>query len=781
MINLIYQKDGKGPKLARPVTSRAEYIALRNAPDNAKSFYDARGGDEAAKANQIQFNYNDLLPDGALKGCSHPSSTFAHDIDCGDAQEQVRLKDEILARKDEIGLLELSGSARYGLHAVCRRQPGKTIRECQYALSMATHTEYDTNARGLARVMFTGPATEDNLFYLDDAIFEEPLTIEESEKECQLLKEREARGLEEVPAGAKKANKHYRPWEDSATALQCYSSNSSQSPSVAYDPEAKYNGILFKDIIQKYWEMFNDGKMPVEGDRNALTFELAVTLRGICGYSLEKMLSVIPNYWNKENDPEEVRIANEAEWRQTIENALKEPHKGMAYRLKQILAALKSTSAVKACGGTMKMPPPLPKKLPPLIKLLTSNVPPLYKPAVASAVFPALGVHLHGVKFRYWDNVEHEATIMGILIGGQSIGKGSIGKPIDYIMEDIRLKDIPNRQREADWKQKNPSSKPKKDPRPTDICIQMLIDNLTDAVFNQRIVDVNNNGERFIYTRVDEIEALKKVTSKGTVDEVGLLIRKAFDNSLAGQERVGADSVSGIAPLRWNFNASTTPPNARRFFYKMVNDGTVSRLDIATIIRDKDDDSDPILGIYDHVFAEELKPYIDRLEAANGLIECPQAKRLSLDMKRQNSDTARLYESEAFRVLSYRANVIAWLKGMVLYVAHGYSWSKEIAEFVRWSQQYNLWCKMLYFGQQLEKELREEAEIQQQSGPQNLLELLPDEFTRDQYRQMRSTHGRTGDGESTLRTWAARKYIAYDDVSGRFVKTEFYKLKFSKK
>ena len=781
MINLIYQKDGKGPKLARPVTSRAEYIALRNAPDNAKSFYDARGGDEAAKANQIQFNYNDLLPDGALKGCSHPSSTFAHDIDCGDAQEQVRLKDEILARKDEIGLLELSGSARYGLHAVCRRQPGKTIRECQYALSMATHTEYDTNARGLARVMFTGPSTEDNLFYLDDAIFEEPLTIEESEKECQLLKEREARGLEEVPAGAKKANKHYRPWEDSATALQCYSSNSSQSPSVAYDPEAKYNGILFKDIIQKYWEMFNDGKMPVEGDRNALTFELAVTLRGICGYSLEKMLSVIPNYWNKEDDPEEVCRANEAEWRQTIENALKEPHKGMAYRLKQILAALKSTSAVKACGGTMKMPPPLPKKLPPLIKLLTSNVPPLYKPAVASAVFPALGVHLHGVKFRYWDNVEHEATFMGILIGGQSIGKGSIGKPIDYIMEDIRLKDIPNRQREADWKQKNPSSKPKKDPRPTDICIQMLIDNLTDAVFNQRIVDVNNNGERFIYTRVDEIEALKKVTSKGTVDEVGLLIRKAFDNSLAGQERVGADSVSGIAPLRWNFNASTTPPNARRFFYKMVNDGTVSRLDIATIIRDKDDDSDPILGIYDHVFAEELKPYIDRLEAANGLIECPQAKRLSLDMKRQNSDTARLYESEAYRVLSYRANVIAWLKGMVLYVAHGYSWSKEIAEFVRWSQQYNLWCKMLYFGQQLEKELREEAEIQQQSGPQNLLELLPDEFTRDQYRQMRSTHGRTGDGESTLRTWAARKYIAYDDVSGRFVKTEFYKLKFSKK
>ena len=216
MINYIYQKDGKGPKLARPVKSREEYIVLRNAPDNAKNFYDARGGDENAKGNQIQFNYNDLLPDGVLKGCKHPSSTFAHDIDCGDAQEQVRLKDEILAMKDEIGLLELSGSARYGLHAVCRRQPGRTVRECQYAISMATRTEYDTNARGLARVMFTGPATEDNLFYLDDAIFEEPLTIEESEKEYKLLKERERKNQEEVPKGAKKANKHYRPWEEAA-------------------------------------------------------------------------------------------------------------------------------------------------------------------------------------------------------------------------------------------------------------------------------------------------------------------------------------------------------------------------------------------------------------------------------------------------------------------------------------------------------------------------------------------------------------------------------------
>ena len=781
---IIYEGKGK-KKLARPVKDRQALMALRDSTKNLDLLAKARKGDSKAKAKLLQLAYNLGHVDGLLAGCKSIGSFFFHDVDCYGATApsgSEEIKNLILSKKDEIGLVMLERSAGGGYHLVCKRVPGTTILENQVRVACELQLEMDTSAHDLQRVVYSTSGSAEDLIYLDDCIFDEPMTAEECEAEYQQLKEREARGQEEVPAGAKKANKHYRPWEDGGdtqhpcvapvTVLQCDS----------YNPEATYNGVLFTDIIQRYWEMFNDGKVPSEGDRNALTFELAVTLRSICGYSLEKMLNVIPNYWMTKTPEGENYCSAEdlAEYQKTIENALKEPRKGMSYRLKQVLAALKSTTAVQACGGTMTLPPPLPKKLPPLIRLLTSNVPPLYKPAVASAVFPALGAHLHGVKFRYWDNVEHEATFMNVLIGGQSIGKGSIGKPIEYIMEDIRLRDIPNRQREADWKQKNPASKQKKDPRPTDICIQMLIDNLTDAVFNQRIVDVNNNGERYIYTRVDEIEALKKVTSKGSVDEVGLLIRKAFDNALAGQERVGADSVSGIAPLRWNFNASTTPPNARRFFYKMVNDGTVSRLDIAAIIRDKDDDSDPVLGIYDHTFAEELKPYIDRLEAANGLIECPQAKKLSLEMKQENADIARLYESEAYRVLSYRANVIAWLKGMVLYVAHGYRWSKEIRDFVVWSQKYNLWCKMLYFGRQLEKELGEEMEIQRQTGPRNMLELLSDEFTLEQYHQMRNSQGRKGDDTSALRQWMTRGYIVYDDASGCYCKTESYKLKFSK-
>ena len=752
----IYKGNG-GAKFMRPIHSREEYLKSRNTEKQRQTLKAVRSGEERLKSQLVQMNYS-CLPndDGSLKGSKRMSSTVGMDIDHLTTEEMPKVRERILSKKDELGLLMMEESARgAGYHLVFRRREDLDQAGNLKWASELLDVAYDGQARDITRVFFT--TTEREMIYLDDAIFEAVAVMQCCSSQDSLHSyERQAETQEASPQ----------------------TSDFKHQPS--FDPEARYNGVLYADIIAKYWELFNDGKVPADGDRNVLTFELAVTIRSICGYSLEKLLTVVPNYWAK---PDGTCTAEDlAEWRKTIENALKEPRKGMPYRLKHVLQALKSQQGVKACGGTLTTPPPMPKKLPPLLKLLTKNVPWFYKPAVANAVFPALGVHLHGVKFRYWDNVEHEATFMNVLIGCQSIGKGTIKKPIEYIMEDIKQRDQPNRQREAEWKQKNPGARQKKDPRPTDICIQMLIDNLTDAVFNQRIVDVNNNGQRFIYTIVDEIESLKKVTSKGTADAVGLLIRKAFDNSDAGQERVGADSVSGIAPLRWNFNASTTPPNAKKFFMRMVNDGTVSRLDISTMIRnDDDDDTAPVLGIYDHTFAAELKPYIDRLEAASGLIECSQSKRLSLDMKQENKDAAKLFDSEAYRVLSYRANVIAWLKGMVLYVAHGCKWSKEIADFVRWSQQYNLWCKMLYFGQQLEKELREEVEIQRQSGPQNLLELLSDEFTKEQYRQMRQQQGKSGDGESTLRSWQSRGYIVYDEVSGRFCKTDEYKRKYKER
>lgn len=742
-----------GAKVMRPILTREEYLALRGTNKQKVILNAVRKGDEQMKHRLLQMNYS-CLPnlDSSLKGSTRMSTSVGMDIDHVASEEMLPMKERILAKKDELGLLMLEVSARkQGYHLVFRRRPELSQEENLRWASELLGVAFDDKAKDITRVFFTTSDSEEDLLFLDDEIFKTDAVEGNCDDEPLENKER------------------------TVAALQCCSSKTTH-----YNQEARYHGVLFTDIIAKYWELFNDGKRPSVGDRNVLTFELAVTIRSICDYSMEKMLTVIPNYWAKADGT--CSQEDLAEWHKTIENALKEPRRGMPYRLKQVLNALKMQTVVQACGGTLTTPPPMPKKLPPLIRLLTKNVPWFYKPAVASAVFPGLGAHLHGVKFRYWDNVEHEATFMNVLIGRQSIGKGTIKKPIEYIMEDIRQRDIPNRQREQEWKQRNPGAKQKKDPRPTDICIQMLIDNLTDAVFNQRIVDANNNGQRFIYTIVDEIEGLRRVTSRGTADEVGLLIRKAFDNSDAGQERVGADSVSGIAPLRWNFNASTTPPNARKFFARMVNDGTVGRLDVSTIIRsDDDDDTAPVLGIYDHTFAQELKPYIERLDAANGLIECAQAKILSLEMKNENKDAAKLYDSEAYRVLSYRANVIAWLKGMVLFVAHGCKWSKEIADFVRWSQQYNLWCKMLYFGQQLERELHEEVEIQRQSGPQNLLELLPDEFTKEQYHQMRQQQGKAGNGDGTLRCWQSRGYIVCDNASGRFCKTEAYKQKYSGK
>ena len=550
-VHTIYFKDGEKTKYLRPVLTKEEYLQLRNGGEQQSILKAVRSGDENKKSRLVQMNYS-CLPnlDGTLKGSTRMSTTVGMDIDHLKAEDMPVVRDRILSKKDALGLLMLEESARGGgYHLVFRRRADlDQVGNLKWA-SELLNVAYDAQAKDITRVFFT--TTEEELIYLDDSIFE--------------VKEAGAALTDVDTADARHSSSKLGSALTDAV-LQCCSSK--------YDPEAKYNGILFKDIIAKYWELFNDGKVPTDGDRNVLTFELAVTIRSICGYELEKMLTVVPNYWTKADGTCPKDDADE--WRRTIESALKEPKKGMPYRLKQVLQALKATSGVKACGGTLTTPPPMPKKLPPLLKLLTKNVPWFYKPAVANAVFPALGAHLHGVKFRYWDNVEHEATFMNILIGRQSIGKGTIKKPIEYIMEDIRQRDIPNRQREAEWKQKNPGAKQKKDPRPTDICIQMLIDNLTDAVFNQRIVDANNNGQRFVYTIVDEIEGLKKVTSKGTVDEVGLLIRKAFDNSDAGQERVGADSVSGIAPLRWNFNASTTPPNAKKFFFKMVNDGTVS-------------------------------------------------------------------------------------------------------------------------------------------------------------------------------------------------------------
>ena len=753
---MAYKKDGV--KHLTPIRTREEYLAHRNTAAQRMILGKVRKGNEKMKNSLVQMVYS-CLPndDGTLKGSKRISNTVGMDIDHIPAEQMEPIKQRILDKKDELGIYMVEVSARgEGYHLAFRRRPELTQEENLKWASEVLGVKYDDGAKDITRVFFT--TTEKELVYLDDEIF----------KSEELGVRSEELGVRSEELGVRSEE-----LKEKSSNSQILDNNNCQSSIVNCQLDSRVRYIAQQVLKEK--NLSRSVFLDIGGRHTAVKVFLTTATQLLNKGEINGVLKeLMPEHWNDKNI------------QQLVDDFYKNytnPNKPLTKFQEGVFTSSQKLKEQETGGeekevNEMAVPPVMPAKLPKLIEVLTKNVPDIYKPAVANAVFPALAAHLHGVKFRYWDNVEHEATFMNVLIGRQSSGKGSIKKPIEYIMEDIRLRDIPNRQREAEWKQKNPGSKQKKDPRPTDICIQMLIDNLTDAVFNQRIVDANNNGERYIYTIVDEVEALKKVTSKGTADEVGLLIRKAFDNSLAGQERVGADSVSGIAPLRWNFNASTTPPNARRFFRKMVNDGTVSRLDISTIISKNDDDDEEIVqGIYDDSFAKEIKPYIERLEAANGMIECPQAQKLSLEIKQENREAAKLYESEAYRVFSYRANVIAWLKGMLLYIAHGYKWSKEIADFVRWSQQYNLWCKMLYFGQQLEYELREEIDIQRQSGPQNMLDLLPDTFTREQYYRMRQSQKRSGNGNTTLRVWQTRGYITQEEDGNRFSKTEKYKHK----
>ena len=766
-------KYANGAKQMCPVRTAAEYRDLRDSARQQALVAMVRRGDVKQKQRLLQMNYS-CLPgaDGRLKGAKVPSMSVGMDVDFNPedpdyAQRMAAVPELVLTKREELGLLMLERSASKGFHVVFRRRfteglaEGRVLENQVRNLRWASEllgVRYDEGAKDITRVFFTTTASAEDLLFLDEALFAEESGAcptggdTDGQPNC--------RDVARYVSTAKATPKVLTVAAPQLVKME---------EKVEEEPAAPtYQGWPFEAIIAKYFELFNGGKLPMEGDRNVKTFELAMTIRSICDYDQGRLEAVIPRYDGFE----------EEEWRRTIESALREPRKGMPYRLRQVLNALRQDAKLAVTGGTRECPPPMPRRLPACLELLTSKVPDLYKPAVCEAVFPALGAHLHGVRFRYWDNVDHEATFMHVLIAPMSVGKGCIKRPIDYILADIKEADKPNRVREAEWKRKNPSGKTKaKDPRPQDLCIQLLIDNLTDAVFNQRVVDADANGQRFIYTRVDEVEQLRKVTSKGTIDEVSILIRKAFDNAEHGQERVGADSVTGIAPLRWNFNASTTIPNARRFFAKAVNDGTLSRLNLSTIVKptreqgegDATEHSLPIYGIYDEAYAEAIRPYIDRLSAANGLIECPEALRLAEELTAENDRLATLSESEAYRVLSYRANVIAYLKGMVLYVAEGYQWSEAIADYVRWSEQMDLWCKMRFFGGQLEEELEEE-DRQVSASPQNLLAQLPDEFTNEQFLRLRQRQGRQGDGKSTLRVWKSRGYIVFDEVSGMWRK-----------
>ena len=786
MINYIYQIDGKGPKLARPVTSREEYFALRNAPDNAKNFYDARGGDETAKAAQIQFNYNDLLPDGGLRGGNHPSSTFAHDIDCGDAQEQMRLKDEILAKKDEIGLLELSGSARYGLHAVCRRQPGRTVRECQYALSMATHTEYDTNAKDLTRVMYTGPATEDNLFYLDDAIFEEPMTVEESEKEYQVLKEREKKKLEEVPKGAKKANKHYRPWEDegsqadegrtqgTGTSVTSQpTSQMSQSPCATEVIEAnERTRYVFRACMKE--EDVTEADLVNEGGRhNSVKVVLSHCNQLLSeGETLGVLKELMPDNWNDENIRTLVRAYysdyyNQNQKLTVFQKRVFKESKRMGDgrcemddgRSLESGDRSQPTSELSKVFAS-KEPPKIPEVLPKLVKVVTQSTPKKFIATVAQAMFPPLATYPKKLSFVYVDNQVRELRINCLIVAGTGTGKDMCTKqPLTHIIADMKERDEQNRDRLKKYNEacNSKANNKQNPPRPTDLVIQVIKSNITYAALVQRMDEAQGAP---LYVRLNELEQWDKIEGcTGRSNQFTNLKLCDDEGNDFGADRASTQSVMGSGCLHLNWTANTTTSKVLKYFRYVVTDGPVSRLCLATIPEDEIGGDIPVFGEYGNEYDEALKPYINNLKNATGVIDCPEARKLIKKLKNECADFARLSQDSVFDNLSHRALVHVFRKACLLYAANGMKWERAIEGFCRWSLFYDLYLKMMLFGDLIRQA---EGDVStSKRGPQSLLELLPDEFTVEDAANVRRKMGlEAGQTRHMISVWVSRHHVS---------------------
>ena len=412
---------------------------------------------------------------------------------------------------------------------------------------------------------------------------------------------------------------------------------------------------------------------------------------------------------------------------------------------------------VQSTGEDYPDPPEMPKKLPKLVELLISRTPEIYKPAVAHAIFPPLATHLWKTRFRYIDNVEHEARLMTLLLAGTGAGKSSVNRPIDFIMEDIRLRDAENLKREKAWKDEMLRKGANKDKRkrPENLIIQEIDADMTNPAFVMRTAEAQ---EHFLYTSLNELDQFDALKGSGS-QQFRIMCLAADPGNKYGQTRVGTMSVTERVTIRFNWNASTTIQKGQRYFSKVLTDGPISRINFCTIPEREIGEDMPVYGTYDESYREALRPYIENLNKVTGLIECKEAFQLALKLKDENAEFARLSQDRTFENLSFRANVIAYLKACVLYVANGCKWEPEIDEFIRWSEQYDLYCKMRFFGDMIAKE-NFMAQKSSKRGPQNLLQILPDNFTAAQLLAIRLEHGLDAKGtDMMIRQWLHRNYI----------------------
>ena len=669
-------------------------------------------------------------------------------------------------------LLHLCYSARKKLHIGIRLPVGMTIEETQKAYCEALGVPYDESC-----------ITPERMIYLTDKDSE----IYRSKMWCAVLSEKEIlmrrqayldRGL--TVDGRGKVDSH------GADAPHIGDSGGNQD---AGGLGAREKNLIAFDLFTQAAGL---GGMEIDTVGSRHSSLLAIMSAGASRVMEEEELMKVvrvkmPSYY-QENDCHQLIHDFYAKYADNTKpmsrevmrvNALAEQKASQQVNRPDANHTVQSSNLkVQSTGEDYPDPPEMPKKLPKLVELLISRTPEVYKPAVAHAIFPPLATHLWKTRFRYIDNVEHEARLMTLLLAGTGAGKSSVNRPIDFIMEDIRLRDAENLKREKAWKDEMLRKGANKDKRkrPENLIIQEIDADMTNPAFVMRTAEAQ---EHFLYTSLNELDQFDALKGSGS-QQFRIMCLAADPGNKYGQTRVGTMSVTERVTIRFNWNASTTIQKGQRYFSKVLTDGPISRINFCTIPEREIGEDMPVYGTYDESYREALRPYIENLNKVTGLIECKEAFQLALKLKDENAEFARLSQDRTFENLSFRANVIAYLKACVLYVANGCKWEPEIDEFIRWSEQYDLYCKMRFFGDMIAKE-NFMAERSSKRGPQNLLQILPDNFTAAQLLAIRLEHGLDAKGtDMMIRQWLHRNYIrrAYQYTGKRDSCDSFEKLKY---
>ncbi len=654
-------------------------------------------------------------------------------------REKIFSADEIELWKGKV--LHVERSARNKAHIDIRIPIGMTIAEAQSAFCKLIHATEDPSCVTPERIIFITDAVS-QIYTADDWY---KRLDEEAVAEYREAYRKRGLDIDGRPLNVDSApTVDFQPIESEEEKAR-RAANAAQY-------EQTYDGVPYEEIVKSLVDLM--GGAPAHGNRNNFIYREACLLRYICNSEAAWIKQVIEIFGEDEakafaSVESACKVAQSSDMPQLVKQAVELARKN--YLAKQ---------ATEKAGIYADVPPQMPARLPKLIKLLTSKVPADFKPAVAMAVFPPLAAHLKGVNFRYIDNQVHEAAMMNLLVAPMSSGKSAVNGPIDCIIEDLVQMDKVNRQKEQDWKDEvNTMGDNKKKPvRPEDICIRIVSPDLTRAAYIQRLDDVQKAGGAYLYCKMDEVDMLRKF------NDPSQLIRLCWDNSEDGQERVGTKSVTARVKTRFNWNASSTIAVTQKFFsVREVADGAVSRLSLATIIR-PDFAPYPVVGEYDALFKSELAPYIHRLNAASGFKECRKARQLIERLGSEIMEMAQLAYNKPYAEFAKRGLANGFRRAMVLYLANGEKWEKPIEDFIEWSVKYDLWCKMRFFGNQMQEAIdADNRAVCHSSGVSNLLLFVHDTFDKAEIQNVCMVHGTKTKLAILLCNWKKRGFIVKND------------------